>query len=105
MPRVKASTDFKKISDDLDKIKKRGKMVVVGDILKDKEKDPKKKKAGEDGEEDENASLSREERKKKYLERADVVEAMNVAADLAVELRSPAIELGSAKNKTTGSRA
>ena len=55
-PRVEASTEFKKIRDELDKIKKRGKMVVVGDILKDKEKDPKKKK-GEDGDDDENASI------------------------------------------------
>lgn len=93
MPRIEASTDFKKVREDLDKIKKRGKMVTVGDLLKDKEKDPKKKK-GEDGEDEENASLSREERKKKYLIRADVVEAMNIAAELAIELRSPSMKLG-----------
>lgn len=103
LPRIAASTEFKKIRDDLDKLKKRGKMVTVGDILKDKEKDPKKKK-GEDGEDDENASLSREERKKKYFERADVVESMNVAADLAIELRSPSMKLGS-KVKSPGPTA
>lgn len=94
-PRVASAKDFQKIKDDLNKIKKRGKMVTVGDILKDKEKDPKKKKGGEDGEEDENASLSREERKKKYMERADILEALNIAADLAVELNQPSIKLGS----------
>jgi carboxyl-terminal processing protease len=95
--RVVASTDFKKIKDDLDKSKKRGKMLVVGDLLKDKEKDPKKKVDGEKGdeEEDENASLSREERKKKYLKRADVLEAVTIAADLATEMRMPSIKLGS----------
>ena len=64
---------------------------------REKDKDPSKKKAadGESGEEDETANLSREERKKKYLERADVLEAVNVAADLAVELKTPSIQLGS----------
>ncbi|MGZ3721293.1 MAG: S41 family peptidase [Bdellovibrionales bacterium] len=102
-PRVAASTEFKKVRDDLDKIKKRGKMVIIGDILKDKEKDPKKKK-GEDGEDEENASLTREERKKKYMERADIVEALNVAADLAMELHSPSIKVGT-KLKSPGPAA
>jgi hypothetical protein len=103
-PRIEASTDFKKIKADLDKVKKRGKMVIVGDILKDKEKDPKKKKIGEDGEDDENASLSREERKKKYMERPDIIESLNIAADLALELHSPTIRVGS-KLKTPGPTA
>jgi len=97
-PRVAASADFKKIQEELDKVKKRGKMVVVGDILKDKEKDPKKKK-GEDGDDDENANLSREERKKKYLQRPDILEALNVAADLTMELRSPSIQVSKTPNK------
>ena len=104
-PRVAASTDFKKIHEDLDKIKKRGKMVTVGDLLKDKEKDPKKKK-NEDGEDEESTTLSREERKKKYLVRADVVEAMNIAADLVAEMHAPKVgtqakKLGSATVETT----
>ncbi len=98
--RIAASPDFKKIKEDLEKSKKRGKWIVVGDLLK--EKDPKKNgkvdgEAGEPGA-DENLTLSREERKKKYLARADVVEAVNVAADLVMELRSPTIKLG-AKTK------
>lgn len=102
--RVAASLEFKKVLADVDKIKKRGKMIIVGDLVKDKEekdkeKDPNKKKdpSAEPGEEsdDETATLTREERKKKYLERADVLEAVNVAADLAIELRSPSIKLGS----------
>lgn len=106
LARVADAKEFKKIKDDLDKVKKRGKMIVVGDLIKDKEtaakekeKDPSKAKkdpeaVGGDPEEDETANLSREERKKKYLERADVVESLNIAADLAMELRSPALKLG-----------
>ncbi len=105
LARVGEAKEFKKIKDDLDKTKKRGKMIIVGDLIKDKEtaakekeKDPSAKKEtvpGEDGEEEETANLTREERKKKYLERADVVESVNVAADLALELRSPGMQLGS----------
>lgn len=95
-PRVAASKEFKKIREDFDKAKKNGKMLIVGDMMKDKDKDPKKKtEPGMEGDEDDTASLSKEERKKKYLERADVVEAVNVAADLTLELRSPTIKLGS----------
>ncbi len=91
--RVSASAEFKKVREDLEKVKKRGKMLVVGDLLK--EKDPKKKKGtSEDDDEAESTTLTREERKKKYLERADVIEAVNIAADLVAEVRSPAIRLG-----------
>lgn len=93
--RVAASPEFKKVRDELDKIKKRGKMLVVGDLMKDKEKDPAKKKENPEADDEEDTTtLSREERKKKYMERADVVEAINVAADLANELKAPAIKLG-----------
>ena len=97
-PRVASSKEFKKVVEDLDKVKKRGKMVIVGDILKDHEQDPKKKK-NEDGEDEDTANLSREERKKKYMERADIIESINIAADLAVEMHSPGIKLGSVKGK------
>lgn len=100
-PRVAESAGFKKVREDIEKAKKRGKMIIVGDLVKDHEndKDPKKKKVdpeAEDGEE-ETANLSREERKKKYLERADIVESINVAADLAIELKSPGIQVGAKK--------
>lgn len=107
VPRIEASADFKKIKEELAKIKKRGKMVVVGDLLKDHEKDPKKKKTpGEAddamGDDDDLASLSPAERKKKYLDRADIKEALNIAADLTMELRSPTLKLGQ-KPKPMGS--
>lgn len=104
-PRVAESKEFKKIQDDVDKIKKRGKNLIIGDILKDHEKDPTKKKKNEDGEDEEATTLTREERKKKYLERADVLEAVNVAADLAAEMHNPAMKLGAKRPDGTSSTA
>lgn len=98
--RIQASAEFKKVREDIEKNKKHGKTIVVGDLMKEKEKDPSKKKTNpEDDEDDGSSMLSKEERKKKYLERADVVEAINVAADLVQELRAPAIKVG---QKTPG---
>lgn len=83
--RIAASEDFKKIKEEIEKAKKRGKSIVVGDILKDKKPDGTDPEAAAE-EEDENRYLSREERVKKYLERADIVESINIAADLIKEL-------------------
>jgi carboxyl-terminal processing protease len=99
MVRIAASKDFKKIKDEIEKIHKRGKLIVVGDLIKDKtkdKKDPSKDKGHEPGEpdDDDNSNLTREERKKKYFERADIVEALNIAADLAIELKAPTMKLG-----------
>jgi hypothetical protein len=109
-PRIASSDGFKKIKADIEKVKKRGKMIIVGDLIKDheanknnKDKDKKDVAANKtkDAESDEiedpsmeDGNLTREERKKKYLERADVNEAVNIAADLAVELKAPAIQVG-----------
>ena len=94
--RVKGSPEFKKVAEDIAKAKKRSEKIVVGDLIKDKSKDKDaKKKEGEDG--DESTVLTREERKKKYLERADVKEAINIAADLVAELGGPMIQIGSTK--------
>ncbi len=105
LARVKSSKDFEKISADFSKSQKRGKMITVGDLVKDRETDKKTAKA--DGtkadpdvdEEDENVTLTREERQKKYLKRADVVESVNVAADLALELKPILIKLGSKQDE------
>lgn len=111
--RVSQSKDFKKIENEIAKNKKRGKMLVAGDLLKDKEtkdKDKLAKKAHVDGrpvkaeentgmdvgdmDEDDGANLTREERKKKYFERADIQEAMQISADLSAELAKPGIKIG-----------
>lgn len=102
LARVGASDEFKKVKDEIAKIKKKGTKIVVGDLTKEKDKD-KKADAGKGGasgeekiaeEEEKNASLSREERKKKYLERADIQEAISVAIDLASELGGPTVTVG-----------
>ena len=76
--------------------------VDKGDKDKDKSKDKKTldgaplagDEAAEPGDEDDGANLTREERKKKYMERADIQEALQIGADLAVELAKPGIKIG-----------
>ncbi len=98
--RIAQSKDFKKIVDDIAKHKKKGKTLVVGDLVKGKSKDGKVKEttaaAAEEEEDPEESSryLSREERMKKYLERADIQEAVTIAAELEVELSGPPITIG-----------
>lgn len=94
--RVKTNPDFKKVAEDIAKAKKRSQEIVVGDLIKDKNP---KKKDGKEGEEGEEPVLTREERKKKYLERADVKEAINIAADLVAEVSGPTIHIGSTNKK------
>jgi carboxyl-terminal processing protease len=93
LARAGKSEEFKKVRDEIAKVKKRGSELIVGDLTKEKNKKKdgteKNPETPEDivGEDSENtANLSREERKMKYLERADIQEAVNVAFDLAVEL-------------------
>jgi carboxyl-terminal processing protease len=86
--RVAISEDFKEIEEDIKKIKERGDEIEVAELLDKKDekdgKDDKKDDAKKD--EDEDRVLTREERKEKYFERADVQEAINIAADLINEM-------------------
>ena len=61
-------------------------------------------KGADDESEDSDVGLSREERKKKYMERADVQEAMMIAADLAAEY-SPTLTLGATKDASKPNKA
>lgn len=74
--RVTKNEDFKKIVDDLEKSKLRGKLIKVSEILKDPDKKEKEKKAKK------NKVASKDEKTKEYLKRADIQEAANVLADL-----------------------
>ncbi len=103
--RVAASKEFKEVKEEIQKIKKReknGKKIKVSELLEDKDAD----KSKEEKEEDEAAVLSREERKKKYLERADVQEAINVAADLYAEFNGVKVHVTQkdAKPKSSGAK-
>ncbi|OFZ16492.1 MAG: hypothetical protein A2Z20_03665 [Bdellovibrionales bacterium RBG_16_40_8] len=80
--RVETNVDFKKIRSDIAKNKKREKNgeIVIGELLKDREESNKEDKENE-GKTYEESKLARNER---YLKRADIQEAMNIAADLAL---------------------
>lgn len=104
-PRVATSEAFEEIKKDIAKNAKRKKTITAGELLKDKDdkvakKDGAKVDTPEDeaDPEEELANLSKEERQKKYLERADVQEAVNIAADLALFTAQPELKLG-AKSK------
>ncbi|MCB0342123.1 MAG: carboxy terminal-processing peptidase [Pseudobdellovibrionaceae bacterium] len=90
--RVAKNKDFKEVEDEIKKAKKQGRTIVVGEILKEREeKRAEEKKKGVDPD----RILSKEEKQKKYLERADIQEAVNIAADLAAELGKVDIKVGS----------
>lgn len=80
--RVGKNPEFAKIKEEIEKAKKRGKIIKISDSLKE----TKDKKA----EADTKKQLSKEDRLKEYLKRADIQEAVNVAADLfAVQTKIP----------------
>lgn len=86
-PRVAASAEFKKIRDELKKAQKKPSVwITVASLLKGKDPAAAKGDTPEDDKDD--PVLTPAEKKKKYLERADVIEAANIAADLAVELKT-----------------
>lgn len=71
--RVEKSADFKKIVEELEKSKTRGKSIKVSESVKEKEKRETKKAQ---------KNASKEEKQKEYFKRADIQEAMNVLTDL-----------------------
>jgi carboxyl-terminal processing protease len=72
--RVEKSEDFKKIVDELNKSKARGKVIKVSEVLKnDKEKKEKEKSK---------KMASKAKKNEEYLKRADIQEATNVLLDL-----------------------
>ncbi|WP_413582350.1 S41 family peptidase [Bdellovibrio sp. HCB288] len=72
--RVAKSDDFKKIVDELNKAKARGKVIRVSEVLKDKNEKEKKEKAKK--------VASKAKKTEEYLKRPDIQEATNVLLDL-----------------------
>lgn len=101
-PRITASKEFQKIRAELAKDKQASlkNIIVVGDLLKSNDKPKAEKKPEPDVEA---PPLSRDQQQKKYLERAEVKEAANVASDLILELRAPHLKLGSKSKSRTPS--
>jgi carboxyl-terminal processing protease len=73
--RIAKNTEFAKIETEMKKAKEKGKVIKLAESLKDT-KDKK-------GEADSKKNLNKEGKVAEYLKRADVQEAVNVAADLA----------------------
>lgn len=72
--RVAKSDEFKKIVDELNKAKARGKVIRVSEVLKDKNEKEKKEKAKK--------VASKAKKNEEYLKRADIQEAESVLLDL-----------------------
>lgn len=94
--RVNSSKKFKEIKDEIKKSKERGKVLDLAEIMK--EKNDKK-----DGKDDSDKVLSKKEKQQKYIERADVDEALNVALDLILLHEKKPITLGSNHKKREAS--
>lgn len=92
--RVAKSDDFKKVREDIAKAeKKKNKKgeIIIGEFLKDREDSSKEFKEDE-GKTYEESKVARKER---YMKRADIQEAMNIAAHLAVlEGKGQSLKLG-----------
>lgn len=73
--RINANEEFKEIIKDVEKNKKRGKIIDLAEVMKEKEEDHKK--------EEEEKTLTKKDKLKKYTERPEVQEAINIATDLA----------------------
>ncbi|MCB0347422.1 MAG: carboxy terminal-processing peptidase [Bdellovibrionales bacterium] len=76
--RVAKNKDFQKIEKDISEQKDK-KLIKIADIFKDKDSEDSKKR-------EKLKTMSRDERRKEYLESAEVQEAVNIALDLAKEI-------------------
>lgn len=90
--RVKKSKKFKEIEEDIKKSEERGKVLDLAEVMKEKSEKKDKDK-------DSDKVLSKKEKLKKYYERADVDEALNVAVDLILLHDKKPITLGAHQSK------
>lgn len=72
--RISKNDEFKKIVDELNKAKARGKVIRVSEVLKDKNEKDKKEKAKK--------VASKAKKAEDYLKRPDILEAENILLDL-----------------------
>lgn len=92
--RVFSSKKFKKIQEDIKKSKERGKVLDLAEIMQENDKKDKN---------EDDSKLSKKEKLKKYYERADVEEAMNVLVDLILLQEKKPLTLGAAEPKRKAS--
>ena len=96
--RVAKNEDFQEILKDLKEKEDKKKTISIAEILGEVEKD-KKDKNGKKDKKDKNRRLSKKEKEEEYLKRADVNEAITVAAELADILPQPQIVGNNSKPK------
>jgi carboxyl-terminal processing protease len=94
--RVSKSDKFKEVLDDIKKSKERGKTLDLAEVMKEKTEKKDKKK-------DSDKVLSKKEKLKKYFERAEVEESLNVALDLILLQDKQPITLGAHQLKRKAS--
>jgi carboxyl-terminal processing protease len=105
--RVKDNADFKKLVENINKSKEKGRIIKVAEILdktkKDDKKDEKVKKSPtsevvvdplDEEDEDSGKVLTKQEKLEKYRKRADIQESLNVLADLVTLKRNAPITIG-----------
>ena len=93
--RISKNKKFAEIKKDIKKSKDRGKIVDLAEVMKEKEKDKKEDKK----EDKKSVALTAAQKAKKYLERADINESLNVAADLIVYQEGEGFILTANKSK------
>jgi carboxyl-terminal processing protease len=71
--RVAANAEFIKIKEDLEKANKRGKIISLSEVMKEKEETKKDETDG---------PLSKKDKQDKYVKRPEIQEAMNIVSDL-----------------------
>ena len=98
--RISKNEKFIEIKDDIKKSEERGKIIDLAEVMKEKEEEDKKKG---DKKEKESSILSAKEKAKKYLERADINEALNIAADLVLHQEGKSLILSSNESKRKAS--
>lgn len=101
--RIAGNAEFKKIKDELEKSKKRGKIIDLAEVMKEKEANKKEDEENE-------APLSKVQKQAKYEKRPEIQEAINVVTDLIalqsdiplsqVQIPTPAPQAAVTKDKT-----
>lgn len=95
--RIADNKEFKEIKEDIAKSLKRGKVIELSEVMKEKEESKK--------EEDKESSLSKIDKLAKYVERPEIQEAINIVTDLiAVQNDIPLSQVKSLKPQASAEK-
>jgi len=101
--RIAKNEKFDEIKEDVKKSEERGKIIDLAELMNEKKEEDKKDSKNGKKKEDDSKILTDAEKQEKYLERADVTESLNIAADLILLQEGKGLILSSneAKRKTS----